>query len=337
MIEVSPIQAKAWRNIAGAINGFHRHGCANNGEYNESQAVTHMAITHIEMTQRILDRNHQKLNAKELLTDWGIDLLRNERPDVMILPAMLYDAFGQESLSRPRSSPMIELKDPTFLLTEVIYRYLKDALGPNFIEQSSKLFDQASKFRALHDSVSRDMQSIARNRSFQALHRSSEQLVQETDDLVRQVYLMGETKRILKGLGSRKIRPLYEKDEVSLGLGRKFTMKDRPSIPAFETIKNRINAAHEAVDLMSNRELCIRTLKSLAATDMAKREVDRPLYGTKTVFAYAPIIIGRLLNGCDIDNAPVMTDLSEKMTLATEQLKAIKHRLERVTASPELS
>lgn len=296
-----------------------------------------MALTHIEMTQHILDRNHPKLDAKELLTEWGIDLLRNERPDIMILPAMLYDAFGQEDLSRPRSKPMIELKDPTFLLTEVIYRYLKEALGPNFIEQSSELFDQASKFRTLHDSISRDMRSIARDRSFQAVHRSGEQLVQETEDLVRQVYLMGDTKRILKTLGNRKIRSLYAEDEVSLGMGRKFAMKERPFIPAFEAIKNRINAAHEAVDQMSNRELCIRTLKSLAATETAKREIDRPLYGTKTIFAYAPIIIGRLLNSCDIDNAPVMTDLSEKMTLATEQLKAIKHRLERVTASPELS
>lgn len=296
-----------------------------------------MTNTHIQITQHIIDRNHPGLDAKELLTGWGIDLLRNERPDILILPAMLYDAFGQADLSRPRANPMIELKDPTFLLTEVIYRYLRDVLGSNFIEQSGKLFDQALKFRGLQDEVSRDMRSIARDRSFQALHKSGEQVVQDTDDLNRQVYLMGDAKRILRGLGNRKIRPLYTKDEASFGFGGGSIKRDRPLIPKFEAIRNRIDAAHEAVDQMSNRELCTRMLKSLAGTEMAQREVDHPLYGTKTVFAYAPIIMDRLLNGCDLDNDSVIADLSAKMASATEQLKAIKRRFERVTSSPELS
>lgn len=296
-----------------------------------------MANTHIQFTQIILDRNQPGKDAKAVLAEWGVDLLRNERPDVLMLPAMLYDAFGQEDLSRPREKVMIELNNPTFLMTEVVYRYLRDVLGQDFIDQSDKLFEQAQKFRLLHDSVSRNMGSIERDRTYHALHRDGQKVVQDTDALARQVYLMGDAKRILLSLGSRKIRPLYAKDEVLLGIDGEPMKRSSLRIPAFERIKVRVDAAHEAVDQMSNRELSIRLLRSLSATDIAKRDVERPAYGSKTVFAYAPIIIDRLMNNWSFDNKPVIDELSESMTLATEQLKAIKRRLDRVQSGPELA
>lgn len=306
-------------------------------EKHSAEAMTPMANTHIELTQHILDRNQPGKDAKAVLAEWGVDLLRNERPDVLMLPAMLYDAFGQEDLSRPREKVMIELKNPTFLMTEVVYRYLRDVLGQDFIDQSDKLFDQAQKFRLLHDSVSRNMGSIERDRAYHALHRDGEKVVQDTDALARQVYLMGDAKRILLSLGSRKIRPLYAKDEVLLGMDGEPMKRSSLRIPAFERIKVRVDAAHEAVDQMSNRELSIRLLRSLSATDIAKRDVERPAYGSKTVFAYAPIIIDRLMNNWSFDNKPVIDELSESMTLATEQLKAIKRRLDRIQSGPELA
>lgn len=302
-----------------------------------SEAMAPMANTHIQFTQIILDRNQPGKDAKAVLAEWGVDLLRNERPDVLMLPAMLYDAFGQEDLSRPREKVMIELKNPTFLMSEVVYRYLRDVLGPDFIDQTSKLFDQAQKFRILHDSVSRNMGSIERDRAYLALHRDGQKVVQDTDALARTVYLMGETKRILFSMGSHKIKPLYAKEEVSLGLDGEPLKRSRLRIPEFERIRVRVNAAHEAVDQMSNRELSIRLLRSLCNTDIAKRDVERPAYGSKTVFAYAPIIIDRLLNNWSFDNKPVIDELSESMTLATEQLKAIKRRLDRVQTGPELA
>ena len=302
-----------------------------------TEAMTPMANTHIQFTQIILDRNQPGKDAKAVLAEWGVDLLRNERPDVLMLPAMLYDAFGQEDLSRPREKVMIELNNPTFLMTEVVYRYLRDVLGQDFIDQSDKLFEQAQKFRLLHDSVSRNMGSIERDRTYHALHRDGQKVVQDTDALARQVYLMGDAKRILLSLGSRKIRPLYAKDEVLLGMDGEPMKRSSLRIPAFERIKVRVDAAHEAVDQMSNRELSIRLLRSLSATDIAKRDVERPAYGSKTVFAYAPIIIDRLMNNWSFDNKPVIDELSESMTLATEQLKAIKRRLDRVQSGPELA
>lgn len=302
-----------------------------------TEAMTPMANTHIQFTQIILDRNQPGKDAKAVLAEWGVDLLRNERPDVLMLPAMLYDAFGQEDLSRPREKVMIELNNPTFLMTEVVYRYLRDVLGQDFIDQSDKLFEQAQKFRLLHDSVSRNMGSIERDRTYHALHRDGQKVVQDTDALARQVYLMGDAKRILLSLGSRKIRPLYAKDEVLLGIDGEPMKRSSLRIPAFERIKVRVDAAHEAVDQMSNRELSIRLLRSLSATDIAKRDVERPAYGSKTVFAYAPIIIDRLMNNWSFDNKPVIDELSESMTLATEQLKAIKRRLDRVQSGPELA
>lgn len=293
-----------------------------------------MARTHLDFTQNLLDRNQPGKDARAVLTEWGVDLLRNDRPDVLILPSMLYDAFGQEDLSRPREKTMIELRNPTFLMTEVVYRYLKDVLGPDFIEQSDKLFDQASRFRALHDNVSRNMNSIERDRCYQALHRDGAQVVQETDALARTVYLMGDASRILFGLGNKKIRALYGKEEVHLGFDGKPVKSAFRRIPEFEHIRGRIDAAHEAISQMSSRELSIRTLRSLASTDIAKRDVERPAYGTKTVYAYAPILIDRLMNKWSFDNQPVIADLSEQMTLATEKLKAIRLRFDRIHSEP---
>lgn len=293
-----------------------------------------MTNTHIEFTQNLLDRNQPGKDAKAILSDWGVDLLRNDRPDVLLLPAMLYDAFGQEDISRPRERTMIELRNPTFLMTEVVYRYLKDVLGPDFISQSDKLFDQAQKFRALHDSVSRDMSYIERDRAYHALHRDGFKVVQDTDALSRTVYLMGDAKRILFGLGNKKIRPLFGKEEALLGFDGEPIRRSRLRIPGFEDIRSRIDAAREAIELMSDRELSIRTLRSLSFTEIARRDVDSPVYGTKTVFAYAPIMISRLMKNWSYDNQPVIDDLSEQMTSATEQLKAIRRRFERIHSEP---
>lgn len=293
-----------------------------------------MVNTHIEFTQNLLDRNQPGKDAKAVLAEWGVDLLRNERPDVLILPAMLYDAFGQEDLSRPRERTMIELSNPTFLMTEVVYRYIKDVLGPEFIEHSDKLFDQAVRFRRLHDGVASDMNSIERARGYQALHRDGAEVVQETDALARTVYLMGDANRILFGLGNKKIRALYGKDEVSLGFDGQPMKSSFRRIPEFERIRSRLDAAHEAVSEMSNRELSIRTLRSLSKTDIAKRDVERPAYGTKTVFAYGPIMIDRLMSNWSFDNLPVIEDLSQQMSSATERLKAISLRFERINSQP---
>lgn len=297
-----------------------------------------MANTHIEFTQHLLDHHQPGRDARAVLADWGTDMLRNERPDIFILTALLYDGFSQVDISKPRQKKMIEINDPAFLLQELLYRYVRDVLGKEFIEQSTKLFDQAEIFRRLCSNVTDSMRKAVRDRSFSALHRDSKKVIDDADPILRDVYLMGDAKRILFGMGERKIRPLFQLEQ-SVGLP---SIPGAPrrvnpfNLPMFAEITKRIDEAHEAVDAMSNKELSIRLLRSFKNCSIGAYSVDLPVYGVKTIFAYTPILVDRLMNNWSFDNKPVMKDLSDKMAEATIQLTAIKQRFERVHASPEL-
>jgi hypothetical protein len=295
-----------------------------------------MANTHVEFTQHLLDGHHPGKEAKLVLAEFGLDLLRNDRPDILLLPSMLYDAFGQAKI-RSKDSDKIMLNDPSFLLKELLYRHVKNNLGEAFVQQSGKLFDQASTYRLNEAEISRAVREIKRHKGYQAIHRDGEALIQDLDELTRKVYLMGDAKRIIFDIGHRQLRPLYNLEVKGIlnSLGDSSERRENPfRIPALEEIRKRLDDAYSAVDQMPDRELCIRTIRSLGKATIAERAVDLPVYGVKTVYAYAPIIMDRVLNGWSFDNQPVIDDLSEQMSQATAKLKSMKQRFDRLQSEP---
>lgn len=292
-----------------------------------------MANTHIEITQRLLDKHQPGKDAKAVLARFGLDLVRNEAPDVIILKDMLYDAFVHTDFSERLVKHKGDINKPTYLLKELLFRYLK-ALGPDFIHQSKALFDQAKTFRGLVSNVERSMKDIERKKGFQALHQDGARLIEEVDPLLRAVYLMGDANRILHDSGGMKIRELclLENPKGIPGFDGEPARRINPfKLPNFEEIEKRMAEAREAVDRMSDKELSIRLLNSFNGSYASTTDVEYPVYGVETIYAFTPIIIDRLMNGWECDNKAHMDGLSSQMTEATVKLKNITRRLERVT------
>ncbi|WP_408602164.1 hypothetical protein [Pseudomonas sp. PLMAX] len=297
-----------------------------------------MPNSNVEITQQLLDRHQPGKDAKTVLAKWDLGQSRSMVPDVMILTDILYDAFAQSRLrGRPRS-PNIDIVDPSFLLKELIYRYLKDVLGTEFISQSGALFDQAKSYRQLSSHVTSDMRRIEREKSFQVLHKDGTKALEAHDQLLQAVYLMGEAKRILHDSLGQKVRDLYASGEVRgiPAIPGTSGKRDNPfRIPMLEDIRRRLEDAQATVEGMDNKELSLRLLRSFGEASVVDRDVEYPVYGVSTIYAYAPIIIDRLLNGWNFDNKPTMDRLAEQMTSATADLRAIKNRFDRLQTGLE--
>lgn len=300
-----------------------------------------MAHSNVEITQRLLDRYQPGKDAKTVLAKWDLGQSRSTTPDVVILSDILYDAFAQSRLRGRPQSPNIDIVDPSFLLKELIYRYLKDVLGTEFIAQSRALFDQAKSYRQLSSHVTSDMRRIERDRSFQVLHKDGGQVLEANDQLLQKVYIMGDAKRLLHDSLGHKVRDLYFGDEGHgiagiPGLGASGKHRENPfRIPMLEDIRKRLEDAQATVEGMGNKELSVRLLRSFGDASVVKNDVEYPVYGVSTIYAYAPIIIDRLLNGWSFDNKPTIDRLAEQMTSATADLRAIKSRFDRLQTGLE--
>ena len=293
-----------------------------------------MSNSNIELTQLILDRHQPGKDALSVLAGWDMQLVRNTLPDVHLLKSMLYDGFSQSDFSRRDSSKVALINQTSFLMQELLCRYLTKVLGQGFITQSKSLFEQADAYRLLSGSVSNKIRDIEHKPEFSAARRSINAEFETFDPLLRDVYLMGESTRILKGVGT-KIRALYDGQESQVpdifGVGMAKQTRNNPfKIPAFEELTQRREQAQAMVEQMSDKELCLRLTRSFDNTGPAGIDVSSPVYGVKTVFAYVPLIMARLMNGWSFNNERVMNDLSTRMAESTTQLMAITARLDRV-------
>lgn len=276
-----------------------------------------------------------------MLAKWDLGQSRNTTPDVIILTDILYDGFAQSRLRGRPQSPNIDIVDPSFLLKELIYRYLKDVLGAEFITQSRALYDQAKSYRQLSTHVTSDMRRIERDKSFQVLHKDGTKTLEAHDHLLQEVYIMGDAKRLLHDSLGHKVRDLYFKDEEHgiagiPGIGASGKRRENPfRIPMLEDIRKRLDEAQATVEGMDDKELSVRLLRSFGEASVVKTDVEYPVYGVSTIYAYAPIIIDRLLNGWSFDNKPTIDRLAEQMTSATADLRAIKNRFDRLQTSLE--
>ena len=293
-----------------------------------------MNNSNVDITQRLLDRHQPGKDAKVVLGSWDLGQSRSAKPDLTILADILYDGFAQSRLGRRTKNQNIDIVDPSFLLRELIYRYLKDVLGPEFITESRALYDQAKSFRQLSANVTSDIQRIERDKSFQALHKDGTKTLEAQAQLLKDVYIMGDAKRLLHDSLGGKVRGLYFSDEELSFRG--FGASDNPfKIPMLEEIRKRLEDAQATVDSMGDKELSIRLLKSFGHASVVAQDVEYPVYGVATIYGYTPIIIDRLINGWSFDNQPTIQRLREQMSGATSDLRAIQSRFERLQTSPE--
>lgn len=299
-----------------------------------------MATTHIEMTQQLLDQHQPGKNAREVLAQWKLDLLRNERSDIRLLTDLLYDAFAQTNLSK-RVHEKADIQQPEFLLKELLFRYLTKALPADFVQQSSLVFDQAKAFRSLHDRANFDMKHAYRDPGMRVLHKDGVAILEKHDPLLQEVYLMGEARRILKDSAGEKVRSLYAatgKDVSGIPdiLGSPAKRENPFKLTMFEEIKERMAKSQALVDNMSDRELGIRLLRSFSGTHAAETAVELPVYGVKTAYAYVPMIIDRLTNGWEFDNKLEANTLIDKMTEASIEIQGLRNRFQRMQAQTSI-
>lgn len=293
-----------------------------------------MKNSNIELTQLFLDRHQPGNDAVAVLAGWDMQLVRNALPDIHLLKSMLYDGFSQSDFSRRDSNKIALINQTKFLMQELVYRYLTKVLGQQFITRSKALFDQADAYRLLSSSVSGKIRIIENQSEFSAAHRSVKADFETFDPLLRDVYLLGDSARILKEVGG-KVRALYPENEFKIPdfFGEAVSQKNRHNpfkIPEFEALRQRREEAESMVEQMSDKELCLRLIRSFDNTGPAGIDVSSPVYGVKSVFAYVPLIMARLMNGWTFDNESVMNDLSSRMAESTARLMEIESRLLRV-------
>jgi hypothetical protein len=222
--------------------------------------------------------------------------------------------------------------EPSLLLKELLYRYLTEVLDPEFITQSRFLFDQANTYRQLSLQVAKDVRKIMREKTFLSLQKDGARAIEKNEKLGWDIYFMGDANRLLNESLGHKIRDLYFLGEAHdlTGIG-----PERPVTSVKIQISEDIRKSQESlavIEQMDNKELCLRLLRSFEDTHEARHQGDPPIYGVKTIFAYAPILIDRLLNGWSFDNKSMMDALSEQLTGATVELQAIKARFDRLQA-----
>ena len=291
-----------------------------------------MLHSNVEITQQLLDRFQPGKDAKAVLANWKLGSSRNVTPDVIILSNLLHDGFAQSTRGVRTPRPAVDIMEPSFLLKELLYRYIRDVLGAEFITQSRGLFDQANTYQKLSLQVAKDVRKIMREKSFLSLQKDGAKAIDKNEKLGWDVYFMGDANRALyERLGDR-IRELYfggeAQDLAVIRAARHQVHQDK--IPVFEEIRKSQKASLAVIEQMDSKELCVRLLRSFEDTREVKNYDELNAYGVKTIFAYAPILIDRVLNGWSFDNKSMMDELSEQLTGATAELQAVKARFDRL-------
>lgn len=294
-----------------------------------------MRKSNIELTQGLLDRIRPGKDAATALSSWGVDILRNSRPDIRLLASLLYDGFGQADFNTSDSAQKGYINKTDFLMKEVLFRYLDKVLGPEFIDRSAQIFDQAEELKKLYRQVKNSLESFEKKSGFATLRQGANATIEPIARLVNDVYLIGEAKRILHDSAGLKARELYHPPKSMIpnpdGDDYHVSRQWKPlRFPALEAIGQKLDEAQEKLDLMDDQELSIRLLRSFSTTRVAEYDTEYPVYGIKTMYAYMPLIIDRLLNGWTFDNKADMDDLAVSMDDASTQLKALQARLQRM-------
>jgi hypothetical protein len=256
---------------------------------------------------------------------------------VIILSNLLHDGFAQTERAVRTPRPAVDIMEPSFLLKELLYRYLTEVLDPEFISHSRVLFDQAYTYRLLSLQVAKDVRKIMREKTFLSLQKDGAKAIEKNEKLGWDVYFMGDANRLLHETLGHKIRDLYFSGEVQYvpGIGAVKRTLNPAKIEVFEGIRKSQEESLAVIEQMNNKELCLRLLRSFEDTHEAKHQGEPPIYGVKTIFAYAPILIDRLLNGWSFDNKSMIETLSDHLTSATAELQAIKARFDRLQTAAE--
>ncbi|WP_274644758.1 hypothetical protein [Pseudomonas serbica] len=296
-----------------------------------------MPHSNVGITQQLLDRFQPGKDAKAVLSHWRLGSSRNVTPDVIILSNLLHDGFAQTERAVRTPRPAVDIMEPSFLLKELLYRYLTEVLDPEFISHSRDLFDQAYTYRQLSLQVAKDVRKIMREKTFLSLQKDGAKAIEKNEKLGWDVYFMGDANRLLHETLGHKIRDLYFSGEVQYvpGIGAVKRTLNPAKIEVFEGIRKSQEESLAVIEQMNNKELCLRLLRSFEDTHEAKHQGEPPIYGVKTIFAYAPILIDRLLNGWSFDNKSMIETLSDQLTSATAELQAIKARFDRLQTAAE--
>ena len=290
----------------------------------------------VEMTQFLLDRSQPGFEAQTVLADWDLDLLRNTRSDVKLLASLLYDGYKQGDFRTSDDAQNGYINKSNFLMEELLYRYVSKVLGPAFVERSRQIFAQAHELVVLNKQVKYTLSNFERKPGFDALRKGADAEVEALSALVDDVYLLGEARATLKSGAGLQIRELYFPTKVSAvpdleGEAHHTKKQWKPlKIPMLEEIGRKMDEAHERIDLMSDQELATRLLRSFSTTRVAEYKTDYPVYGVKTMYAYIPLVIDRLVNGWSFDNEAVMDDLAVSMDDAKTRLVTLHQRLKRM-------
>lgn len=256
--------------------------------------------------------------------------MRNDIPDrsvpnVVLLARMMLDGFKHVDLSTYAANKVDRgsVQDPGRILKEIIGRFIRQSTDSEFIDLSKELFRVSFSFDRAKDQLKGMIFKVERSGGMSSFSKRRIAEIADRKDLfidapfMMDAYCLGQSLETIKSSGNPLRDMYFEKNKSSL----------LASIPEIRKISEKMSYTNALFQDMSDKELCLRTIRLLSGIKGNLKDMEKPVYGTSTIIGYAPEMMERLFN-------PVLgrdrQDMENMMTRIKELTIEVKREASRI-------
>lgn len=278
-----------------------------------------------KISQIILDANHPGKQSNQVINELCPGLLNNSRSVIELFAHWLNDCMGQADLGTRESNPkaLVRLNS---MLNELCLRFLLSPHNQTLVNRFTDHMHHAIQWNRAYDNLQRKSSTLSQKSGTAFIVNEINNAIAKCKSFDYPAYVIGRAEITLKGAVGHKIREqFYPPTERN---ATKF------NFPLSESAKVRLANEKSYLEHATTNDLAKRIIHELRSHNLAKCDIEYPVYGVDSIYALIPWMISQCQQTPSELERPLENQQAlEAMKTQTDEMKQLIKRLDRISSN----
>jgi len=278
-----------------------------------------------KISQIILDANHPGKQSNQVINELCPGLLNNSRSVIELFAHWLNDCMGQADLGARESNPKAIVRLNS-MLNELCLRFLLSPHNQTLINRFSEHMHHAIQWNRAYDNLQRKSSTLSQPNGTALIVNEIKNTITKCKAFDYPAYIIGRAEITLKGAVGHEIRELFYPPAESSATKFNF--------PLSEATKIRLANEKAYLKNVTTNDLAKRIIHELRSHNLAKCDIEYPVYGVDSIYALIPWMISQCQETPSELERPIENRQAlEAMKAQTDDMNQLIKRAERILSN----
>ena len=278
-----------------------------------------------KISQIILDANHPGKQSNQVINELCPGLLNNSCSVIELFAHWLNDCMGQTNLGTRESNPkaLVRLNS---MLNELCLRFLLIPHNQTLVNRFADHMHHAIQWKRAYENLQRKSSSLSQTSGAAFIVNQINVAIEKSRHFDYPVYIIGRAEITLKGAIGHEVReqfhPPTERNATKF------------NFPLSENAKIKLANEKAYLKNVTTNDLAKRIIHELRSHNLAKCDIEYPVYGVNSIYALIPWMISQCQESTSELERPLENKQAlEAMKAQTDEMNHLIKRADRISSN----